>query len=499
MANINKITLPSGSTYNLVGTIHNVIGTQTAATGSWTGNLNIPALYDGLTINYYLPYDGSGNATLNLTLADGTTTGAKNCYINTGRLTTHYGAGRTILMTYYSAGSIKIKGTATTDDRWICDAYYDTNDQAYQIRDYYNYFKAGANKIFPYTLIMQCSDGRWESVVTSSNTASTKTKNSHGFRLGQIALMNANATYNENARIGDGNVWFQLTSGLMDHRYSFNTENNSTKGTTSQKPIYLVGTVNSSDGLFYLDDTWWTQTLPTTADGKIYIYLGDAFDYYRMSFVFNHPMYKYTNGMIREYVQDADTVNGLTVQTAVPSGAVFTDTKNTAGSTDTSSKIFLIGATSQAANPQTYSQDTAYVGTDGCLYSGGTKVLTTHQDISGKVNKTGDTMSGDLLFSDSGTTIRQVQGKVGANDYWRVAGGATASNAGWMEIATADDGVEPIYARQYSGVYTTIRNEVTLLDASGNSIFPHNVTVGGSSGATLQYNTTTQSLDFVFA
>lgn len=55
------------------------------------------------------------------------------------------------------------------------------------------------------------------------------------------------------------------------------------------------------------------------------------------------------------------------------------DTKNTAGSTDTSSKIFLIGATSQADNPQTYSHDTAYVGTDGCLYSGGSKVLTAHQ------------------------------------------------------------------------------------------------------------------------
>jgi len=53
-----------------------------------------------------------------------------------------------------------------------------------------------------------------------------------------------------------------------------------------------------------------------------------------------------------------------------------TDTKNTAGSTDTSSKIYLIGATSQAANPQTYSHDTTYVGTDGCLYSGGSKVLT---------------------------------------------------------------------------------------------------------------------------
>lgn len=59
----------------------------------------------------------------------------------------------------------------------------------------------------------------------------------------------------------------------------------------------------------------------------------------------------------------------------------YTDTKNTAGSTNTSSKIFLIGATSQAANPQTYSHDTAYVGTDGYLYSGGAKVLTAHQTI----------------------------------------------------------------------------------------------------------------------
>ena len=51
------------------------------------------------------------------------------------------------------------------------------------------------------------------------------------------------------------------------------------------------------------------------------------------------------------------------------------DTKNTAGSTDTSSKIFLIGAISQAANPQTYSHDTVYVGTDGCLYSNGHRVI----------------------------------------------------------------------------------------------------------------------------
>jgi len=47
-------------------------------------------------------------------------------------------------------------------------------------------------------------------------------------------------------------------------------------------------------------------------------------------------------------------------------GYVTTDTKNTAGSTDTSSKIYLIGATSQAANPQTYSDNEVFV-TSGVL------------------------------------------------------------------------------------------------------------------------------------
>lgn len=42
------------------------------------------------------------------------------------------------------------------------------------------------------------------------------------------------------------------------------------------------------------------------------------------------------------------------------------DTKNTTGSTDTSSKIYLVGATSQDVNPQTYSDDEIYA-TSGVL------------------------------------------------------------------------------------------------------------------------------------
>ena len=63
------------------------------------------------------------------------------------------------------------------------------------------------------------------------------------------------------------------------------------------------------------------------------------------------------------------TMNGASKGTSgvVDLGTVATtDTKNTAGSTDTSSKIFLIGATSQAANPQTYSDNEVYA-TSGVL------------------------------------------------------------------------------------------------------------------------------------
>ncbi len=65
--------------------------------------------------------------------------------------------------------------------------------------------------------------------------------------------------------------------------------------------------------------------------------------------------------------------------------------RNTAGCSDTSKKIFLVGATAQASSEifgyQTYSHDTVYVGTDGCLYSDSKKVSVeghTHTEYADK-------------------------------------------------------------------------------------------------------------------
>ena len=104
----------------------------------------------------------------------------------------------------------------------------------------------------------------------------------------------------------------------------------------------------------------------------------------------------------------------------------------------------------------------------------------------------GGTLTGDLLFSNSGTTFRQIKGTCGDNDFWRIGGGATGNNAGYMEVATADDGTEPIYVRQYSGTFSTITRTATLLDGSGNTSFPGTVAAVKFKGA-LEGNASTAS------
>jgi len=70
------------------------------------------------------------------------------------------------------------------------------------------------------------------------------------------------------------------------------------------------------------------------------------------------------------------------------------------------------------------------------------------------------------------------------NDQYRIRIGGTATNAGYVEIATSDDGTEPIYVRQYTQVggvaFTTLTRTATLLDGSGNTSFPGTVTIAGS-------------------
>ena len=128
------------------------------------------------------------------------------------------------------------------------------------------------------------------------------------------------------------------------------------------------------------DGTWGTpsdtDTKNTTGSGdsNSKIFLVGATSQAASSVTYSHDtVFVDTNGRINSAAPAADANDTTVATTAWVKGLGYkttdNDTKNTAGSTDTSSKIFLIGATSQATNPQTYSHDTVFVDASGQLNS----------------------------------------------------------------------------------------------------------------------------------
>lgn len=116
--------------------VYFVKGTQTSATGTWTGNLpEVNSLYDGLTIAYFLPYAGSGNATLTLTLGTGTPTTTQPepvYYNNETRASTNYGKGSTVVLTWVSNATTGYEAVGSATGRWTrCDYNSNTVPSAY--------------------------------------------------------------------------------------------------------------------------------------------------------------------------------------------------------------------------------------------------------------------------------------------------------------------------------------------------------------------------------
>lgn len=91
---------------------------------------------------------------------------------------------------------------------------------------------------------------------------------------------------------------------------------------------------------------------------------------------------------------------GQSVWVKIPSGIfrkmhIYGDISGYSGggsSTNNSAKLFLIGATSQTANPTTNSNNKVYIGTDSCLYSNNMRVIS---EINSTIEPT-DQTDGDF-------------------------------------------------------------------------------------------------------
>ena len=322
----NKVNLVGNVSFNMFNTalqdefndvknnsIETIVGTQTAATRLWKGtSTSMTELVDGTQIAYWLPYGAKAedissvlpnasdrtsdytNVYLQLTFANNTTSDWTPVYYGgTSRLTSHYGAGSSLRLIYRK--NAIINGSKYTG--WWAETQYYSNTSYTQ----HSPVRAGTNGIRGYTLIMQDTDSTWVSLYGDAykGTGTTKTRYTGGLKLGKILYSSGAGAQTNNSSL---DTYYNYKSGVLtsatwevyalDLRYSLNC------GTTltANEPIYLVGTINDTDGLFYLDTNWYTQTVPTTEDGKTYILIGTTYNTYCVYLASENIAYQYYLG-----------------------------------------------------------------------------------------------------------------------------------------------------------------------------------------------------------
>lgn len=253
-----------------------IVGTHgTTATATWTGTSTVlTEIKAGTRIQYKLSSAGASNVTLNLTLKNGTTTGAKSVYfLNTTRLGTQYGINAIIDLIYDGSS-------------WrVLNPYTNSNT----VGTYGGTVTAGANGVKNYSLVMRDTETTWVSLTTTAGTGTSKNRYTGKLYPDKVMYMGSNSAYASGATTGT--CYEALGVNLQ---YSTNCGSTLTSG----RAVYLVGTLDS-DGLFTLDATWWTQTIPTTEDGKTYIYLGLAYSTTNIYLVPENTLYQYFEGAFR--------------------------------------------------------------------------------------------------------------------------------------------------------------------------------------------------------
>lgn len=273
--------------------VYYVKGTQTAKTGAWTGNLpEVAELYEGLIIDYWLPFDGSGNATLNLTLKDGVTSGAINMYYGgTTRLTTHLPANYIGQFIYQT---VTISGTNYTG-WWMLRSYLDGNTtDIVQLYMGTGTFVAHS-AVYRYQLLFQIDENTLTPLNNVNNTTgTTKTMlTSVEFDpFGYVFWYNSTTNVAANGNIGNS-LYYHRQS--FDLRYSLNIGST----LTANKMVYLVLTITNGKAKIVADPCW-AQTLPDSNDGKYYMLLGRAASTTNLTLYTDHPIYYHDGTSLRK-------------------------------------------------------------------------------------------------------------------------------------------------------------------------------------------------------
>ena len=262
--------------------------TSTVFTAQITG---ITEYYDGLAV---MLKNGVVTSAAGFTI-NINSLGAKPSYNNMAAATqdsTIFNVNYTMLFVY---DSTRVSGGA-----WICYRGYNSNDNTlgYDIRTNLSTLPMDS-KTYRYRLLFESANcTKWVPANNSTSTSSTESKTVNQTKInpfGRIVYYGTTAAVSADAYPAVAYLWQQHGIVLG---YSFNNTG-AALTLTSHAPVFIK-CAPQTDGTAIIDSTTpYTQALPSTEDGKIYIYLGVAYDETHVEMTLEHPVFEYKGGCIR--------------------------------------------------------------------------------------------------------------------------------------------------------------------------------------------------------
>lgn len=255
----------------------------------------------------------------------------------------------------------------------------------------------------------------------TKNTTGSTNSTSKLFLVGAGSQASDAQTYsNNNVYTQGGTLYLTRTQDLS--------------GTANNKPALIVGGTDTSAHLEFDSDEIHAKANGTTVanlylnndGGTVYLaaangssqraYASAGALYSEGAKVLTaHPTISTTSGTSSSTLSHGGTFTALSSVTKDSNGHITNmttttytlpsdnDTKNTAGSTNSTSKLFLVGAGSQAANPQTYSNSNVYT-QNGGLYATTIQAATIKAKTSSSATDYGTGQAGQVLISNGTST-----------------------------------------------------------------------------------------------
>lgn len=335
MPDLASITLPDNTTYDFKDVIAREsipfgIVDSTSTSKVFTATVEgITSLIDGTTVMLKNGVVTSASGfTININGL-----GAKPVYNNMAAATaetTIFNINYTMLFVYDS--------TRVSGGCWICYRGYDanTNTIGYQLRTNSTVMNVSDTARY-YKLYFTSADGTmWvpASVNSTNNATSERPVNQRPINpFGRIVYTSANTNYTAGSNLAATTIWSQYAFVLG---YSFNRTGEALE-LSVEKPVYVKCAPQSNGSAIIDSDTPYVQALPSTSDGKIYIYLGVAYDATHVELYEEHPVYWHDGTGIRLWSGSATAD-----VTSVPASASIASTGLITFANSSSTSLFTL-------------------------------------------------------------------------------------------------------------------------------------------------------------